>query len=539
MRAAGQILEGRPMAMWIRVLVLAVMLAMPSGAAWAHASLHSTVPADGSTVGEAPKSLSLTFSELVAPLSLRLIRPDGTALVIDRFKLRDGTVEIEPPADLGAGTHVLSWRVVSADGHPIGGSVVFSIGAPSAQAPLVEEAVDWDVRRGLWLSKIALYLGLFLGVGGVFARRALMPDVAAGRRVVLSTLALGVAGATLSAGFQGLDALGAPAGRLAEPIVWSTGLSTSYGRTVWAALVALALAGLALAARGGLARMAAVAALLAAAAALALSGHASAAAPQWLMRPAVFLHSAAVAVWIGALAPLGLALKRGEPGAAAALRRFSMVIPAVVGPLVVAGGILTFVQVERPAALIDTAYGQVLSVKLALLAGLFALAAYNRWRLTGPVAVGDPSATRRLARTIAAETAIAIAIFAAVAMWRFTPPPRVLAEKAALPEFVHIHTQKAMADITVTPGRAGPVAVSIMVMTGDFGPLDPKEVSLVLANPAAGIEPIKRRATRTDDGRWRVEGLLLPLAGAWELRVDVLISDFEMVRLDSPIQIRP
>ncbi len=527
------------MAMWIRALVLAVMLAMPAGAAWAHASLHSTVPADGSTVGEAPKSLALAFSEPVAPLSLRLIRPDGTATALDRFSLRGETVEIETPKDLGAGTHVLSWRVVSADGHPIGGSVVFSVGAPSAGPPPVDEGVDWDVRRGLWLSKIALYLGLFLGVGGAFARRVLMPEIAAGRRAITSTLALGVAGAALSAGFQGLDALGVPTGRLAEPSVWSTGLGTSYGRTVWVALVAFALAWLALATRGGLGRIAAVAALLAAGVALELSGHASAAAPQWLMRPAVFVHAAAVAVWIGALAPLGLALKRGEPGAAAALRRFSMVIPAVVGALALGGGILAVVQVEQPGALIDTAYGQVFSVKLALLAGLFALAAYNRWWLTGPAAAGDPSATRRLARTIAAETAIAIAIFAAVAMWRFTPPPRVLAEMAARPEFVHIHTQKAMADITVTPGRAGPVAVSIMVMTGDFGPLDPKEVALVLANPAAGIEPIKRRAARTDDGRWQVDGLVLPLAGAWDLRVDVLISDFEMVRLDSPIQIRP
>lgn len=519
-------------------LVLVAML-MQAGAVWSHASLNATDPPDGGVLETAPQLYSLTFSEPVSPLSLRLVKPGGSSISLDRFVVRSNVVEIEAPGELGRGTHVLSWRVVSEDGHPVGGSVVFSIGEASAQTPMVEEQIAWTVRFWLWASKLAFYVGLFIGIGGVFARCILMPGADAGGRIVAAALALGAVGAIVSLGFQGLDALGAQASRLAEPVVWSTGYGTSYGRTVIAALAAFALAGVAIAMNGFAARAAAVAAWLLAGAALALSGHASAASPQWLMRPVVFLHAVAIAIWIGALAPLGLALRRNLPGATRALRRFSRIIPVTVAVLILAGIVLATVQVQEPAALVSTAYGQVFLMKLALLGGLFLLAAVNRWFLTAPVEAGDPSATRRLVRFIATETLVVLLIFGVAAAWRFTPPPRALAAAAAAPATTHIHTVKAMADLTVNPGRAGTVSVSAMIMRGDFGPFDAKEVTFVFSNPTAGIEPFRRHAEKPGDGTWRAADVELPLPGEWSVRVDVLISDFEMARLEGRIEIRP
>lgn len=527
---------------YVRLLALAILATLiHAGAAWAHASLNATEPTDGTVVEAAPQSYSLTFSEPVSPLSLRLVQPDGSSVPLDRFAVKDNNVEIEPPTDLGRGTHVLTWRVVSADGHPVGGSVVFSIGEVSTQAPVVEEEIDWTVRGWLWASKLALYIGLFVGIGGVFARRILMPGIEAGDRIIAASLALGAAGAIVSLGFQGLDALGAQASRLAEPVVWSTGMGTSYGSTVVAALIGFALAGGALVLTEFAAKAAAVAAWLLIGVALALSGHASAASPQWLMRPAVFLHAVAIAVWIGALAPLGLALGENRPGASHALRRFSHAIPAIVAVLILAGIVLAVVQVEKPAALLDTDYGQVFLIKLALLAGLLPLAAINRWSLTAPAEAGDSGITRKLVRSIATETLIVLLIFGVAAAWRFTPPPRALAAAAAAaaPATTHIHTAPAMADLTVTPGRAGPVTVSAMIMTGEFGPLDAREVTFVFSNPDAGIEPFRRKAEKPGDGTWRADGVVLPLPGKWNVRVDVLISDFEIARLEGKIDIRP
>ena len=273
-------------------------------------------------------------------------------------------------------------------------------------------------------------------------------------------------------------------------------------------------------------------------AALASTGHASAAAPQWLTRPAVFIHAAALAIWIGALLPLGLALGEGRPSASAALHRFSRVIPYALVPLVLAGLTLAIIQVETPSALWETAYGRVLVTKLVLVAGLLVLAAINRWRLTKPAAAHEGWAERNLARSIGAEIVLAIAILAVVATWRFAPPPRAIAAAAARPASVHIHTAEAMADVAIKPGHAGPVTVSIVIMTGDFGPLDAKEVTLTVANPAAGIEPIKRAATKPGDGTWRVEGLTLPISGRWDIDVAILVSDFDLVHLRDKVDIR-
>ncbi len=252
----------------------------------------------------------------------------------------------------------------------------------------------------------------------------------------------------------------------------------------------------------------------------------------------VFLHGASIAFWAGALAPLGLALRRRATGSVPFLHRFSRAIVPVVAVLAVAGVVLAVIQVQAPQALIDTAYGRLLLVKLGLLLLLFALAALNRWRFTVPAEAGDGLAGRSLVRSIVLEMLIVLAILGVAAGWRFTPPPRALAIAAAQPVSAHIHTLKAMADLSITPGHAGPVTASIVIMTGDFGPLDAKEVTLVLSKPDSGIEPLKRPATKPGDGTWRVDGLVIPVAGRWTARLDILVSDFDMVKIEAPIDIR-
>lgn len=517
--------------------MLLAVIAAPNRA-FAHAALVTADPADGMVLGQSPTQFSLTFSEPVSPLVLTLVRPDGTPLTLTAFRLSDQTIEIDNPQALGAGTHVLSWRVISADGHPVGGSVLFSIGAPSA-APAVSEAVDRGLRSAIWIGKVFLYVGLFLGVGGAFAIAWLAKGGRSGQRFAIAAMLCGLVAAPLSLGLQGLDALAAPFTHLAQPVVWQAGLGTSFGWTVLIALVALGLGLLSQVGPRGGAKLVALAGLACVGAALAASGHASAAEPQWLTRPMVFLHGVGIAFWTGALAPLGLAVWRQPAEAVPFLRRFSHAILPVVAVLVATGIALAVIQVQTPAALLGTAYGRLLLVKLALLFFLFTLAATNRWKLTAPAEAGETEVQRRLVRSIGVEMLIVLAIFGVAAGWRFTPPPRALAIAAAQPASIHIHTLKAMADLSIAPGHAGPAIASIVVMSGDFGPLDAKEVTLVLSKPDSGIEPIKRAATKPGDGTWRVDDLVVPVAGRWTARLDILVSDFEMVKIEAPIDIRP
>ncbi|MFK8250145.1 copper resistance CopC/CopD family protein [Ancylobacter terrae] len=523
--------------LFLLLLLAGLGWTLPTRPALAHASLVAASPADGAMLAQAPTGFALTFSEPTSPLVLSLVTPDGTRLPLDRFTLRDRTLEIDAPPALSQGTHVLSWRVISEDGHPVGGSVVFSIGSPSTTAPAAAEGPEPGVARMIWVLRVLLYAGLFAGIGGAFCLAWLSAPARAGATWIGAALLLAALSALASVGLQGVDALEAPLTGLGRAIVWKTGLATSFGQTVMGALLASILAGASLATTRHPARLLSLLSLLTLGVALAASGHAGAAPPQWATRPAVFLHGVGIALWVGALLPLALLFARRSPEAGLALRRFSLFIPLAVVPLLASGLLLAVIQLGAPAALWETAYGRVLTAKLILVAALLALAATNRRCLTEPALRGEPGSGRPLVRMIRLEIALVLAIFALAALWRFTPPPRALALAAAQPAQTHIHTLKAMADLTVTPGRAGPVDVSLMLMTGEFGPLDAKEVALSLANPALGIEPIRRKAERRD-GLWRVDGMVIPAAGEWSVRIDILITDFDMTRLEGTLHIR-
>ena len=111
--------------------LLSLLLVLAAGPALAHASLLSAVPGDGSVVAEAPAALALAFNEPVSPITLSLIGPDGHDVPLT-FTMDGPRVTMPTPQGLGHGTYALSWRVISADGHPVGGTTLFSIGAPSA-----------------------------------------------------------------------------------------------------------------------------------------------------------------------------------------------------------------------------------------------------------------------------------------------------------------------------------------------------------------------------------------------------------------------
>ncbi|MBM3096292.1 hypothetical protein GFB56_37250 [Ensifer sp. T173] len=214
-------------------------------AVMAHASLTGAVPQDGTVLQAVPENFSLSFSEPVSPLVLSLVKPDGRSVALPDFVLRDKTLEIKPPAGLGSGTYVLSWRVVSEDGHPVSGSIVFSIGAPSSAPPVVVDAVDLQVRGALWLAKLGLYAGFFFGAGGVFALNFFIRDRSAARGFIGFMIVLGLVSVLASARFQGLDALGGALAQIADPQVWKAGFGTSFGSTVSVMAGALVLSGLA------------------------------------------------------------------------------------------------------------------------------------------------------------------------------------------------------------------------------------------------------------------------------------------------------
>ena len=527
----------------LMVLWLTLALLGGGGHALAHAALVESHPADGMVVEQAPAAVRLRFNEPVSPLVVSLTDAQGRTHGGLAAASRNEMLDIAMPPDLPRGTQILSYRVTSGDGHPISGTVIFSVGTPSGSGGVPGAEASPAVRGALWLARVAVYVGLFAGVGGVFFTAWIIPSPVTSKvaRPLSGLLALGAVAAVLSLGLQGLDAVEQPLSALGKAAPWAAGWRTSFGLTVAAAMVAFVMARMGLHARGESWRRACgLLALASVGLSLASSGHASAAAPQWLTRPAVFLHAVGVTYWIGALIPLALIVRRAPAQAFPAVRRFSNGALVAVAALTLAGLVLAAIQVENLASLTGTAYGQVLVAKTALVAGLLGLAAVNRLWLTPALATADGSGGRRLVRSVVAEIVLSLAILGLVGLWRFTPPPRTLAPaaEAAASASVHLHTPTLMAQVTLSPGRPGASRARIVIASGRGEPVDPKEVTLVLSKPDAGIGPVQREARRAERG-WAVDGLVLPLVGPWQVKVEILVNDFEKTSLEGSVTLRP
>jgi copper transport protein len=505
-----------------------------ASAASAHASLVSAEPSDGSVVAQAPKTVQLRFNEPVTPVVIGLIDAAGKTRDDVTVRADDETIILALPASLPRGTEVVSYRVISQDGHPVSGSLVFSIEAVTGVAPPKASA---DAVAGLiWLARVGVYLGLFAGVGGVFFV-TWIGKARAGSKVIVAALGVGVLAAAASLGLQGLDVLGVDLGDLATSAPWKAAAATSLGPSLLTAVAAMIAGLVALkSVSGSVARTLSALAMAGVGLSLALSGHAATAPPQWLTRPTLFLHGVGVAFWAGALVPLMMMAWRPTEGLPVVVERFSRSAMPVVGGLVLTGLVLAVIQLESFGALIETPYGIILSVKLALVAVLLSLAALNRFRLTPALASG-PHNSRPLARSILAECAVMLAILAVVAGWRFTPPPRALAAAVVTPLAVHIHTDNAMFQILISPAAVGADSFVLQLMHGDGSPLMAKEAALFLSLPERGIEPLERKATLGADGYWHVSDVPLLFPGRWHLRVEALVTDFEEISLEDDFDV--
>lgn len=108
-------------------LLLALLWSSPL---WAHAALVATQPAAGAVLAEPPEQVSLTFNEPVAPLRFQLLTPGGRALEPAALRHQGGEIQLRLPPLEEQGSHVLSWRVVSADGHPVGAACCSRLARP-------------------------------------------------------------------------------------------------------------------------------------------------------------------------------------------------------------------------------------------------------------------------------------------------------------------------------------------------------------------------------------------------------------------------
>ena len=85
---------------------------------------------------------------------------------------------------------------------------------------------------------------------------------------------------------------------------------------------------------------------------------------------------------------------------------------------------------------------------------------------------------------------------------------------------IHIHSDEAMFQVLISPGKAGNVSMVLQLMNGDGTLLSAKAATLVLTRPGGGIAPITREAELESDQYCHVENVPVTAAGRWHMRIE-------------------
>ncbi|MFC9748629.1 copper resistance CopC/CopD family protein [Streptomyces niveus] len=414
----------------IRLLLVTAVLTVGllgalAGTASAHAALTGSDPKDGAVVDVAPREVTLTFSEQIAmgDDSIRVLDPSSKR--VDVAKMQDlsqgGTVRyaVGLKPGLPNGTYTVAWQAVSADSHPVSGAFTFSVGAPSATTATVpdQEAGGGLVGTLYDAARYISYAGFILLVGGAAFVLACWQRGASVRP--LQRLVVG-GWVTLTAATLVLLLLRTPytgSGKLGDMFDLgglSDVLDTKTGAALVSRLLLLGAAALFIAvlfgayakrvteaeaeaeqdgegnAEAGKAKadlafglsLGGTVVAAGIAGTWALSEHASTGIQTGLAMPLDVLHLLAVAAWLGGLVSLLVALYRVPDLERAAVRRFSRIAFISVVVLAVTGVYQSWRQVGSWDAWTDTSYGQLLLVKIGLIAVLLGAAWFSR-RWTG------------------------------------------------------------------------------------------------------------------------------------------------------------
>ena len=506
-------------------------LAFPASAG-GHAVVKRTDPQRDTTVAEPPHAVTLYFNEPVEAAfgAVRIYDADGRRVdtgPIERPFGRQDAAGVHMRSDAGQGVYTATYRVVSADGHPVEGGFSFGVGvsltAPGGERPppvsqlLANEshpAVEgiYGVARGLH------YLALLILIGAcVYALRIGPPS----KRIVVAACAVGLVAALASIALQGLIASNGPLSEafanatLEGSLDTRTGAGWAVRAGIWAIAFVLVLL--------PLPRIALALPAAALAVSMPLAGHAWTQSPRAVLVAADLVHVLAAGTWLGALVLL-VAGRRGIDD----VKRFSaFALPAVVA-LVVAGSTQAWFYLDSPGDLVGDSYGIAITAKVLLLGGIVALAARNRRALE--------RGARGLKQAMRAEVALALLVVAATAtLVRLSPP----AAEAGGPDYRNLDMGPLRLQMVIEPQQVGSNVAHLYFYDRKTGAqIDGlKEVRLRMTQPDKKIGPIVVRVPRKSFAHYELRGLTFGVSGTWRIRATARVSEFDQYEAQTTVDI--
>ncbi|MFI5916151.1 copper resistance CopC/CopD family protein [Dactylosporangium sp. NPDC051541] len=586
-----------PLAMLLGALAILVLPAAPASA---HAELEKTAPVAGTVLDQLPGEVTLSFSEQVRLVAdkIKVTAPDGSRADTGKPVVRDQELVIPLKSGGPKGTYLVSYRVISADSHPVAGGYSFSFGQPSA-TPNANSGANSDavtdqlVKNAMSAARFLGFAGLVLLIGPTLILFALWPRrlstrdpgrlalIGAGVLAASTILELYIqipytAGTSLFdvSGAAAEEVLGTPFGAahlvrlgvvLAAVILLRPVISGRASKIDQTLLIILGVVGLAT---------------------WPISGHPSASPVPTLTVVADAAHLASMSIWLGGLVMLfGFLLRRANT------RELAAIVPVWSGwalfaitVLVLAGTAQALVEIGTLDALTGTLYGQIVMIKVVLLALVVAVAAYsrsitNRRFVPQPVATaaddddqsedGDADADgeddyadgeddyaeareqaveppkiedrdrRRLRTAVIIEVGIAVVVLLMTSVLVQTSPARAgQGDGPPGPFDTVVSTSLLKLQVDISPATVGQNSIHVYAVKSDgSGPQAVVEWKATAALPAKGIEPLTVPMLGISDDH-AIGQVSLVSAGTWEFKFTARVDDLNQTTVTVQVPVK-
>lgn len=518
---------------WMMVFVFGL-----ASRADAHASLVEAVPAASSELVQAPEQVVLTFNERLEKelYQLRVYDKDKRLVTEQGPVMSDNqmTLTLDLP-QLGQGTYLVTYHVISADGHPVSGTYLFAVGEslsgaePVAGADMehlnyhdngpldrfgVKDVLQFASRIAFYVTMLGL-TGLLLwlrwfGTGSPLeTKNRLHRNVERWQQAYLIVYILFMwAHMGDLIGDGGADALLRLFSQTTIGYAWLGGLL-------------LALLSFVMLYRNALLDYVWVAAVWFA---KSLLGHAAAFQPAKETLTLDFLHLAASSVWIGGLLMMLLLWRHERDQARKFYPFFSTAALISILVLIASGVLMSFIFLPDIRYIVETLWGKLLIVKTALVLTVVVAASLIRYYYR-------KNNERRTGHLIRADALLMALILGIVGIFTYLIPA-----PANEPLNWHVMGAKIHMTAQISPNAPGVNDFTVKVWLPEkLG--KPKQVIMKLQSiDSPEIAPLSVPLEYFEDPSfeesfgmkrysYKARGAYLPYPGHWKLEVRVMDSN--------------
>jgi copper transport protein len=524
-------------AMLLGIVLMLVLLGAPQGV-WAHASLVESVPPANAELEQAPTQIILTFNERLEEglILVKVMDMDKRQVTNNKPQINTGRTQISLDLpQLGQGSYLVTYQVISADGHPLKGTYLFAVGQSLSSIPVDEtmnsehlHTQEQGLATGLgltdivhFISRIAYFACMLAFTGWVLWMRFSGIKEAHTISMLQSwgiQLQRGFVVAFIFMMFTHWFAMIGEGGTEAFAMLFT---NTNIGY-VWLAALVLSLLGFVLLNRSLWLDLLWVASIWFT---KGLNGHAAAFEPQVKTILLDVIHLAAASLWIGGLLLLLVLWRRKKEEAAALFPRVSGTALASLAVLVVSGVMSVFSFLPNVWYIVETSWGKLLLAKSVLVLLVIATGALLRFNQRRRSSSGVGTWLR-------VDASLALVIVGIVGVFTYlTPLPtnqplnwHVMGEK------IHMSTQ-------ITPNNPGVNDFTVKIWLPE--PLGkPKQVLLKMSDAMApDMAPLDVPLQITEDTNsmeetfgmkkytYKSRGAYLPYPGYWHIEVRAMNSN--------------